>query len=174
MKEADKGAGLPVEWLDLPSMKLSLLPVGAAVFVSFFPGPAHARLGETEQQIIARYGQGQPSDIQRQPGAQTLKFTKNNFQIEVVIDQGKSIWEIIKRLDTGGEIPELDVKNILDGYKEQKRNWRFDRRDNRWESPGKPKYIAYRWPGHEDFLSVKDIAACEALDKAAGNNSKGL
>ena len=54
-----------------------------------------------------------------------------------------------------------------------KRTWRFDRKENRWESAGKPKYVAYRMPGHGDFFSIKDIEACEVLDKA-GTGSKGL
>jgi hypothetical protein len=133
-----------------------------------------ARLGETEAEIKARYGDGQLSDIQRQPGAQTFKHFKNGFQIEVVISQGKSVWEIMQRQGGSGEFPEADIKNILDGYKkEMKRSWRFDRRDNRWESAGKPKYVAYLWPDHEDFFCIKDLTACDELDKAAPG-SKGL
>lgn len=133
--------------------------------------PAQARLGETVQEIIQRFGTGQLSDIQRQPGAKTYKYFKDDFQIEVVIDQGKSIWEIYQRKNAAGEFPEADIKNILAGYKEQKRNWHVDRdAANRWEASGKPKYEAYRWPGHEDFFCVKDIAACAALDKAAGSS----
>ena len=133
----------------------------------------HARVGETDQEIKVRFGEGGPSDIQRQVGAKTLKFIKNNFQVEVVLHNGRSIWEIYRRLDVGGEMPAVDVQNILDGYKAQKRTWRFDRREKRWDSSTKPKLIAHLWPGHEDHFSIKDVEACEALDKAA-TGSKGL
>lgn len=133
----------------------------------------HARVGETEQEIKTRFGEGAPSDIQRQAGAQTLKFTKDNFQIEVVLHNGHSIMEIYRRLDVGGELPKTDVENILDGYKAQKRTWRYDRRDKRWESSAKPKLIAYLEPGHEDHFFIKDVGACETLDKAQ-TGSKGL
>jgi hypothetical protein len=146
---------------------------------------AVARLGETEKEIEARFGEAKPSGLQRQPGAQTFKYLKNGFEIQVVFHQGKSIWEIFHKKDGSGAFPEADIKNLLDGYKEPKesndpkqpkepkRTWRFDRRENRWESAGKPKYIAYLMPEHKDFFCIKDLASCEALDKAAAG-SKGL
>lgn len=134
---------------------------------------SYARVGETDQEIKARFGEGRPSDFQRQAGAQTLKFTKDNFQIEVVLHNGHSIMEIYRRLDVSGEMPKMDVKNILDGYKAQKRTWRYDSEDNRWISSAKPKLIAYLEPGHEDHFFIKDIGACEALTKA-NSGSKGL
>lgn len=133
----------------------------------------HARVGETEQEIKTRFGEGVPSDIQRQAGAKTFKFTKDAFQIDVVLSNGRSIWEIYRRVDFDGEMPAADVQNILDGYKDQKRTWRFDRREKRWESSSKPKLIAYLWPGFENHFSIKDVEACKALDKA-GVGSKGL
>lgn len=146
---------------------IALLCIGSLI------SSLHARVGETDQEIKTRFGEGGPSDIQRQAGAKTLKFIKNNFQIEVVLHNGRSIWEIYRRLDVGGEMPSGDVQNILDGYKAQKRTWRFDRREKRWESSTKPKLVAYLWPGHEDHFSIKDVEACEALDKV-GTGSKGL
>lgn len=148
-------------------MKTVLLSLAT---VCFLISPAQARLGETLQEIIQRFGPGELSDMQRQPGAKTYKYHKDDFQIEVVIDQGKSIWEIYTRKNgNGGQFTDADIKNILAGYKDQKRNWHEDRDTaNRWTASGKPKYEAYRWPGHEDYFCVKDIAACAALDKAAG------
>lgn len=141
------------------------------VLTLFAFAPAQARLGETLQEIIQRFGPGELSDMQRQPGSKTYKYLKDDIQIEVVIDQGKSIWEIYQRKNTSGQFPEADIKNILAGYKEQKRNWHVDRdAQNRWEASGKPKFEAYLWPGHEDFFCVKDIAACAALDKAVGSS----
>lgn len=149
-------------------MKSALLTLALTLLTL---APAQARLGETEQEIIQRFGTGELSDMQRQPGAKTYKYRKDDIQIEVVFDQGKSIWEIYQRKNISGQFPEADIKNILAGYKEQKRNWHVDRdAQNRWEASGKPKYEAYLWPGHEDFFCVKDIAACAALDKKIGSS----
>ena len=59
-----------------------------------FTTSAFARLDETREQIDKRYGQGTRSDIQRLDGAETIKYHFNNFQIEVVFHDNKSIWEI--------------------------------------------------------------------------------
>jgi hypothetical protein len=151
-------------------------PFAALLLTLVLANTALGRLGESEKEITARFGGGQPSDIQRQTGAQTMKYFKNVFQIEVVISQGKSIWEIYQKQGGSGAFPEADIKNLLEAYKEPKetkRTWRYDRREKRWESSGKPKLIAYLWPGHEDFFCIKDSAACDALDKSAPG-SKGL
>ncbi len=132
-----------------------------------------ARVGENEQELVTRYGVGKPSDIQRQSGANTFKYFKNNFQIEVVLLDGNSIWEIIQKQDGDKYISDDDIKTILDGYKKPGEKWTFDRRKKLWEKSGKPKYVAYRWPGHEDYLCIKDIAVCDELDKKQ-TGAKGL
>jgi len=146
---------------------IAALAIGAAVT------SATARVGETQQEITARYGAGQLSDLQRQAGAETFIYRKENFQIEVVMSEGKSVWEIIQRQDGDRVITDDEIKDILNGYKDAGRTWFFDKRDKRWIRSGQPKYIAYRWPGHEDYLCIKDQAACEALEKK-NKGSKGL
>ena len=131
------------------------------------------RVGETKQEIEVRYGVGPLSDIQRMVGAETYKYFKENFQIEVVIYEGKSIWEIIQRQDGDKNITDAQIKDILNGYKETGRTWFFDQRQKRWERSNKPKYVAYRWPGHEDYLCIKDLAICDELEKKS-KGSKGL
>src|SRR5205085_512487 len=76
------------------------------------------RVGESGKEISARFGEGSLSDRQRQPGAQTFKYFKNGFQIEVVIHNGKCIWEIYHKQSGSGAFPEADIKNLLDSYKE--------------------------------------------------------
>jgi len=134
---------------------------------------AFSRVGETQQQIEARYGAGPLSDIQRMPEAQTYKYMKDNFQIEVVIYEGRSIWEIIQRQDGDRYITDPEIKDILNAYKEAGRTWFYDQRLKRWERSNKPKYVAYRWPGHEDYLCIKDLAVCDALEKS-NQASKGF
>ncbi len=137
--------------------------------------PAHGRVGETKEQIDQRYGAGQVSDIQRLQGAETFKYLKGNFQIEVVIYQGKSIWEIFQRHDV--EITDADIKEILKASTEKtdssafdistgpEKTWHFNQTKKLWERSGEPKLVGYRWPGHEDYFCVKDIAACDGLEK---------
>lgn len=154
-------------------MKIALI---VATLMFSIASQSHARVGETMLEITARFGLGQTTDKQRLEGAQTYKFSKNGFQVEVVISQGKSIWEIYQKQNVAGTFPSNDIEQLLEGYKEakeNKRSWRFDRRENRWESTGKPKLIAYLWPSHEDFFCIKDEAACEALEKKSPG-SKGL
>jgi hypothetical protein len=136
-------------------------------------GSALARVGETQQEISARYGKGELSDIQRMPGAQTFKYFKGDFQVEVVISEGKSIWEIFQRQTGDKNLTDAEIKEILNAYKEGGRTWFYDQRLKRWDRSNKPKYVAYRWPGHEDYLCVKDLAACDALEKG-NKGSKGF
>lgn len=151
-------------------MKLAFFTIIAVVVSLDF---AVARVGETEKEVVARYGAGAPSDIQRQAGAETFKYLKNNFQIEVVMLDGKSIWEIIQKQDGDKYISDKEIKTILDGYKVPGQTWTFNIQKKVWARSGKPKYIAYRWPDHEDYLCIKDIVACETLEKANGG-AKGL
>lgn len=49
------------------------------VLTLFAFSAAQARLGETLQEIIQRYGTGELSDMQRQPGAKTYKYRKDDI-----------------------------------------------------------------------------------------------
>lgn len=143
-----------------PSMKAAFLI--AALTLSLAPC-ASARVGETSQEIIARYGAGKKSkDRLSAPGAETFRHEKNGFFIDVVIVGGKSIMEVIHRKDR--IITDEDIKALLKLYDSSSTNWRFDRREKRWERGGKPKLVAYREPGHDDFLCIKDLEACEAAE----------
>lgn len=145
-----------------------------------------ARVGETKQEIDVRYGAGEKSNIQRLPGAETFKYLKNNFQIEVVMLNGKSIWEIFQRKDkliTDDDIKDLLKANVAlpensdansskssswtEPNGETKRTWYFNRQKQRWERSGKPRFVAYRWPGHEDYFCIKDVEACDAQEAKA-------
>ena len=63
----------------------------ALATVAIVGSPAQARVGETEQQIKARYGEGNMANTQRIPGAVTFEYSQDAFQIEVVMLAGKSI-----------------------------------------------------------------------------------
>lgn len=131
-----------------------------------------ARVGETKAEIEARYGKGGLSDIQRQPGATTYKYFKNGFQIEVVIHEGKSMWEIIEKI-ADRYTSDQDIQDVLEGYRKAGESWKFDKAKKVWEKSGVPRLVAYRWPGHEGYLCIKDAKAVEALDKK-NPGAKGL
>jgi len=134
---------------------------------------AEARIGETPQEITARYGEGRKSnDRLKVSGAETWTYSKAGFTIEVVFLGDKSIWEIIQR--EGTAITDEDIKGLLKLYDTPATNWRLDRKEIRWERGGKPKLVAYRWPGHPDFFCIKDIEACDTAEKKAKPGASGL
>lgn len=133
---------------------------------------ALARIGETRPEIDKRYGEGKRSDIQRLEGAETIKYHLNNFQIEVVFHDNKSIWEIVQRQDR--LIDSDDIKILLKANSTDGRSWRFYRLDHRWGRSGEPLYVAYLWPGHEDYFCIEDVKACEALQNSDAGDLKGF
>ncbi|MFZ0826338.1 MAG: hypothetical protein WAO02_02850 [Verrucomicrobiia bacterium] len=151
-------------------MKLPCLLLLTALLTSTHS--AFARIGETRQEIDRRYGEGKRSDIQRLEGAETIKYHLNNFQIEVVFHDNKSIWEIAQRQDR--LIDSDDIKILLKANSADGRTWHFYRLNHRWERPGDPLYIAYLWPGHEDYFCIEDVKACEALQNSEGGDLKGF
>ena len=57
------------------------------------------------------------------------------------------------------------MKNILDAIAEPGKTWTFSRRDQKWMRYGSPKLAAYREPGHDDYLFIKDVDICADLAK---------
>ena len=150
-------------------MKIALL----IIIVTSLASSVFARVGETRPQIDARYGQGTKTKYRlTAPGVETWTFNKAGYQIEVIFLNGKSIWEVFHR--KGQQISDEDVKGLIDLYDTTTANWRFDRKDKQWERSGKPKLVAYRWPGHEDYFCIKDAEACEAAEKGRGAAAGGL
>ena len=131
----------------------------------------HARVGETQKEIFARYGDGKKAQTQRLAGAETLEYEKNDFYVEVVILDGKSVLEIYAhRKGTTDDV----IKDLLKANSSTEAAWHFDRKANRWERGGTPKLVAYRWPNHPDFFCIKDLKACEAAEKKNKPNASGL
>jgi len=132
---------------------------------------AFARIGENRQEIEKRYGEGKRSDIQRLEGAETIKYHFNDFEIEVVFHDDKSIWEIFHE---GHYINFSDIKPLLKANAGQGHAWHYDGMNHRWERSGDPKYIGYRWPGHEDYFCIEDVKACEAFWNGEASELKGF
>ena len=135
------------------------------------PLKGHARVGETQKEITARYGEGKKAETQRLAGAETFAYTRDDCYIEAVILDGKSVLLIFapKAGTTDPVIKELLQMNSLPGT-----TWRFDKKANRWERSGTPKLVAYRWPGHPEFFCIKDLKACEEAEKKNKPNAGGL
>ena len=131
-----------------------------------FTTSAFARLGETREQIAKRYGPGTRSDIQRLEGAETMKYSYNNFQIEVVFHEDKSIREIFH--------PTRDIYTLLKAYADDGHTWHYDGVTRNWIRSGSPKYIAYAWPGHEDYFCIEDLKAIESIQDSNVSGSGGF
>ena len=58
---------------------------------------AHARVGETREEIAIRYGEGKLMPSQRLAGTESFEYSKSGFIVEVVILDGKSVMEIYAR-----------------------------------------------------------------------------
>ena len=146
-----------------------VIPIATVLLVTV---SAHARVGETQNEIKARYGDGKKAQTQRLAGAETFEYEKNEFYVEVVILDGKSVMEIYahRKGTTDDAIKELLKANTTSN----ETAWRFDRKENRWERGGTPKLVGYRWPGHPDFFCIKDLKACEAAEKKSKPSASGL
>ena len=133
---------------------------------------AQARVGETADEIATRFGKGKKAQTQRLAGAETFEYEKNDFYVEVVILDGKSVMEIYahRKGTTDDVIKELLKANTINN----ETAWRFDRKENRWERGGTPKLVGFRWPGHPDFFCIKDPKACEAAEKKNKPSASGL
>ena len=142
-------------------MKHALITVTFALLAAL---PAQARIGETSEEIDARYGQGQKSaDRLKNPETGTWKYSKGGFFIEVIFFNGKSIWEMFNRKDK--VITDDDIKDILKVNSAPGTSWQFSGKEHQWRRGGTPKLIAYREHGHDDFFSIRDVVAAEAAEK---------
>ena len=142
------------------------LPVLILTGLLVFTTSAFAKLGENREQIAKRYGPGTRSDLQRFDGAETMKYNYDNFEIEVVFHDDKSMWEIFH--------PTRDVTMLLKAYVGDGRAWHYDAVTRNWLLSGNPKYIAYVWPGHEDYFCIQDAKAIETIQDGNVNGTGGF
>jgi hypothetical protein len=103
-------------------MKLALL---IFLFIVGVTATAQARLGETPDQLVARYGQPLSVDDQKAEGEKVALnkavFQKGGFQIEVTISNGVSSAESFKKLNA--EPFTLDEIRYLLGANTQGHGW---------------------------------------------------
>jgi hypothetical protein len=136
--------------------------------LTLFSGAAYARLGETLDQIKARYGEGKKMDRARLTDTVRYAYMKDNFTIDVSFYNGVSVLEFFHRNDT--KITDEDIKDLLKNYMEGVK-FTWSQRDKVFKSSDK-KMTAGREPGHEDLFYVKDLAVSEKL--SGNGKAKGL
>ena len=146
-----------------------LLAIATAALLT--AAPSQARVGESQKEITERFGEGKKADAQRLPGTESFIYDKNDFNVEVVMYEGKSIMEIyVHRKGTNEEV----IKDLLKVNTPTGTSWRFDRKESKWQRDGKPKLSAYRWPGHPDFFCIKDVEVCATVEKKNKPSANGL
>lgn len=95
------------------------------VFAASAVTTVYARLGETPDQLVARYGQPLNEVDQKAEGAKIslarVTFQKNGFQVDVTITNGLSVQEIFKKLN--GQPITVEEARILLNANAQGLNW---------------------------------------------------
>jgi hypothetical protein len=103
-------------------MRIALLSV---VFVIAITATAQARLGETPDELVARYGQPLKEDDQKAEGAKiplaNVSFQKGGYEIDVTITDGVSVQEIFKKIN--GQPLTVPEAHILLAANSQGREW---------------------------------------------------
>jgi hypothetical protein len=93
-------------------MRITLLTL---VFIGTATSAALARIGETPDQLVARYGQPLNEVDQKAEGAKIplakVSFQKGGYQIDVTISGGVSVQEIFKKIN--GQPISFDEAQIL-------------------------------------------------------------
>src|SRR5258706_11448924 len=94
-------------------MKVQLLTL---FLVANLTGSAWARLGETTDQAVARYGQPLSQVEQKAEGGNLplvfLSFQKNGFEIDVTLSNGISVAESFRKLN-GETLTSPEIQTLL-------------------------------------------------------------
>ncbi len=103
-------------------MRIALLTL---VFIATAAVGAQARIGETPDQLVARYGQPLNETDQKAEGAKIplarVSFQKGGYQIDVTITDGLSVQEIFKKLNN--KPLTIEEARILLSANAQGMNW---------------------------------------------------
>jgi hypothetical protein len=128
-------------------MKLPLALAGLALLCL----PAYARLGETESQLVARFGNPDQDHTTGQFGQyQELDFQKTGFTISIVLLNGHSAKEIYRKT-TGDPITEEEQRNLL------------------FINSGKQRWIETTPPGDAKFAWLRDDASVAIRTDVGGS-----
>ncbi len=94
-------------------MRMAILTL---LFVIGVTATAQARLGETADQLVARYGQPLSEVDQKSDGTKLalafVVFQKGGFEVDVTLSDGKSVAELFKKLN-GDPLTLTEVRTLL-------------------------------------------------------------
>ena len=145
-------------------MKKTLL--SAVILVATLSAlPVHARIGETMEQLVQRYGEGQKVNNTRMPVGEQFEFTKKPFGVQAVMLDGKCVKEVLHRVE-GPIISDVEIKELLKANGEG-HTWAYIRKDEVWMRSDH-KVRAFRQPGHPDFFFIEDVAAVKDAKNGKG------
>jgi len=141
------------------------------VFIVSVTAAARARLGETADQLVARYGQPLSEVDQKAEGAKLplvfVTFQKNGFQINVTLSGGISASESFKKLN-GNILTTDEVRTLLTD----------NAQGNEWEAP-QATNEQKKWARDDGALAtltgerILTIVSKELLtEKAAAKNAE--
>lgn len=149
-------------------MKTPILPL-TVLISSALVLPALARVGETEAQCIARYGQPLPrKDAAAGQGDKVLCFRKSAFDIRAVFEKGRAVSVTYERIPKGGKPSVISADEQMQLMKNNggKKAWKKvepTKADDKYETAdGK---IRGRYNRGRKYLQVYDAAWSKSLNK---------
>ncbi|WP_348546610.1 hypothetical protein [Chthoniobacter sp.] len=96
---------------------------------------AKANIGETQDQIAARYGSGKVSEFTMgYRNSAAFAYTTDGYEITVIFRAGKSIAEMYDH--KGVEVPEAEIKEALKVYSVG-HSWKSSNNDRWWRADKK-------------------------------------
>ncbi len=137
-------------------MKLFLL----LFFVLISSENLFARIGETLEQLKARYGEEKIGTDPLLLGTSNYDFNKDGYRICVSLKDDRSILEGFLRKDK--TISNDDIQRLLKDYVEGV-TWSYFGLKHQFISSNR-QMTAFREPGHPEWFRVMDDSACESLD----------
>jgi hypothetical protein len=121
---------------------------------------ALARLGETEAEIEARYGNGHPGGP-RFPNTTQMKYRKDGYEIVVHYLDGKSVMEQFKQ--TSKEMTDKEIAEFIKTFSAGV-SWTYSPREKTWYHD-KRKISAHREIGHSDWLWIENRDVMKQFEK---------
>jgi len=133
-------------------MKIRKLLIAVALFTFFISARAFSQLGETPQEVQARYGPGKNHGARFRNGV-SIKYGTKGFEIDVHFLDGKSVAEQFKK-HSGGKWSDQEILDFLKTYP-MDGGWTYSEPERLWYNANKVT-VAFREPGHPDWFWIED------------------
>ncbi len=144
-------------------MKATTITIPALFFCVFSSLPAFGRLGETPEEIEARFGKGEERNPPRFPNSRQMKYDHSGFEIHIFFYDGKSGLECYRR--HSGRMSDKEIKEFIATLTDGKQ-WSYSKRAKLWYRDNK-KTVAYREPGQVEWVWVEDRTLTKDVQKQA-------